>query len=429
MSISHDEQVTTAAIRAPALMPENTPDPVVSDDRTYLAVPYEEKDEAKALGARWDPGARSWYAPAGLDLTSFSSWIPGQEKVHIEVDADPREQFAEALRDCGLQVDGPAVMDGSLQRVPVEGDWGRQRSGAYFGHLDGRPAGFIQNHRTGAKANWTAVDQAKALGAQDRAQLAAEAAQKRHDRAREREKQAEQAAQQVEAIWTVATPVEAHPYLDRKEVASHGLRQGEDGRLLVPLQDAAGKLWSMQHIGEDGFKMFREGGRVEGGHFVLGNIDAPGSLLIAEGYATAATVHELTDMPTIVAFTAGNLEPVALTYRSIYPERGIYIAADNDHRREAEGKPNVGREKAEQAAQAIGGNVLLPRFSGTDAGSDWNDLAQSQGKQAALTQLAEGMAISERQHLAREIATARDLGQSRGASLEDDRTPGQETER
>ena len=57
----------------------------------------------------------------------------------------------------------------------------------------------------------------------------------------------------------------------------------------------------------------------------------------------------------------------------------IYIAGDNDHRREADGKPNVGREKAEEAAMAIGGFALLPGFAEQDAGSDWNDLARWRG--------------------------------------------------
>jgi len=42
----------------------------------YLDVPFRQKDEAKALGARWDPAARKWYAPAGVELTLFDAWLP-----------------------------------------------------------------------------------------------------------------------------------------------------------------------------------------------------------------------------------------------------------------------------------------------------------------------------------------------------------------
>ena len=43
---------------------------------TYLNVPFREKDEAKALGARWDPLRRSWYVPAGAALEDFARWLP-----------------------------------------------------------------------------------------------------------------------------------------------------------------------------------------------------------------------------------------------------------------------------------------------------------------------------------------------------------------
>ena len=436
-------------VRLPVMIQENHPAMTTNDDRTYLAVPYAEKDDAKQLGAKWDRQAKAWYVPAGVDLEAFTAWLPSRDSVHIAVDASPAEQFAEALRECGLRPDGPLQMDGEMHRVPVEGDKGNERSGAYVGHLDGRPAGFIQNFKTGVKTTWKASGQVAALGAQDRAHMAAEAAQKRHERALERERMYERTAQQVDAIWTAATPVEAHPYLAEKGVPSHGLRQGVDGqtitvrdregaeheisvagRLLVPVADANGTMMSLQFIDPPGGKMFMPNGRVEGGHYVVGDLGKPGSVLIAEGYATAATLHELTGMSAIVAFNAGNLAPVAQTYRQLHPDRPIYIAGDNDHRREAEGKPNVGRDKAEEAAAAIGGFALLPAFAEHDAGSDWNDLARGQGRDAARQQLMAGIAIAEREQMVRSYAVSRDeaLSPSHAPALTHSRDRMQEVE-
>jgi putative DNA primase/helicase len=420
-------------LRLPVMIQENHPAMTTTDDRTYLAVPYAEKDDAKQLGAKWDRQAKAWYVPAGMDLEAFTSWLPARGSVHIAVDANPAEQFAEALRECGLRPDGPVQMDGQMHRVPVEGDKGKERSGAYVGHLDGKPAGFIQNFKTGVKSNWKATAQAAALGAQDRACMAAEAAQKRHERALERERQYERTAQEVEAIWTAATPAEAHPYLADKGVVSHGLRIAEDGRLLVPVQDANGKLWSLQHIGRDGFKQFHESGRVEGGHYPIGNLDASGPLLIAEGYATAATIHEIMDMPAIVAFNAGNLAAVAQACRARYPDRAIYITGDNDHQREAAGKPNVGRERAEQAAAAIGGFTLLPTFARHDSGSDWNDLARSEGRDTARQQLMAAVAVAEREQTVQGLGADRDREHDRSPprsyALDRERSIGAEMER
>ena len=172
------------------------------------------------------------------------------------------------------------------------------------------------------------------------------------------------------------------------------------------------------------------GGRVEGGHYVVGDLQRPGPVLIAEGYATAATLHEHSGMPAIVAFNAGNLIHVAETYRRLYPDRAIYIAGDNDHRREAQGKPNVGSEKAEQAAATIDGFVMLPNFTEDDFGSDWNDLMRSQGVDAARQQLGVAMAIAERELIVRDMSTVQDAELNPGQAVAIVRWPpsvGQET--
>lgn len=40
-----------------------------------LKVPFNEKDQAKALGARWNAEIKQWYVPQGVDSTPFEKWI------------------------------------------------------------------------------------------------------------------------------------------------------------------------------------------------------------------------------------------------------------------------------------------------------------------------------------------------------------------
>lgn len=40
----------------------------------FLKVPYAEKDEAKALGARWNKERKMWYIPDGADGAPFARW-------------------------------------------------------------------------------------------------------------------------------------------------------------------------------------------------------------------------------------------------------------------------------------------------------------------------------------------------------------------
>lgn len=46
--------------------------------RVDLDVPFAEKDEAKALGARWDPQAKTWYVPEGKETAPFERWLAQQ---------------------------------------------------------------------------------------------------------------------------------------------------------------------------------------------------------------------------------------------------------------------------------------------------------------------------------------------------------------
>jgi len=162
------------------------------------------------------------------------------------------------------------------------------------------------------------------------------------------------------------------------------LRQDRRGNLLVPMRDADGKLWGVQTITPDGGKLYMAGGKKQGMHAMLGELRPGQPLLIAEGFATAATMREVTGLAVAVAVDSGNLVEVARAYRKRDPARPIVIAADNDHhlpRREVP-LPNVGAVKAAAAAQDVGGVVLQPTFAPTDAGTDWNDYAAQHGKGA-----------------------------------------------
>ncbi|MCM8735509.1 zincin-like metallopeptidase domain-containing protein [Azospirillum sp. A1-3] len=378
------------------------------DERVYLAVPYAEKDEAKGLGARWDREQKTWYAPPGVDLAPLEKWRPGHTDLHVDGGRDPRAEFAAALREAGLHLDGPPEMDGQMRRVRVEGDKPGERSGAYVGHMDGHPAGYIKNHKTGVERNWKAPSRTQAATTVDRARLTAEAAQRRQARAQERELVQERAADAAEVRLAQAEPAtDDHPYLLSKDVPSYGLRQDREGNLLVPIQGMDGKVISVQAITAEGRKSFQKDARTQGGHFLIGDAAASKSVLVAEGYATAATLHRETGLAVAVAFNAGNLRSVAEALRQRYPDKPLVIAGDNDHVKERQGKPNVGREKAEDAAARVGGTVLLPTFRPDDRGTDWNDLARAQGQAVLFEQVSAGLARGERQRMAAELAQAR----------------------
>jgi len=265
--------------------------------------------------------------------------------------------FIAALRATGLLVQSVAT-DGRLRRVRAEGDGSGQRSGWYVLHAGPPMAGAYGNWKTGASEQWR-DSQDDRLSASERAQLQATLRRAQRQQQAERARRQGAARQQAVARWQRAyAACEQHPYLASKGVGTHGLRQA-DGLLLVPMRDGDGRLWSLQTIAADGGKRFQAGGRKRGLYYAIGR-QVTDVVCIAEGYATAASIHEATGYPTAVAFDAGNLEPVARELRGKFPQALIVICADDDAATALRRGINPGLASAQLAAQAVGGVVALP---------------------------------------------------------------------
>jgi len=414
-----------------AMSPEKEP---MMETRSYLKVPYQEKDHARRAGARWDQQAKLWYAPADIGLELLARWLPKTHGPANIVNQTPREEFAAALKAAGLILDGLPEMDGTMRRVKVDGDKGAKKSGSYVGFLDGHPAGYIHNFKTGAELNWKSQIPVPAVNAELSGALRREATERLAQREETQRLNQAAAAARSEQMLAAGTLAPAdHPYLLNKglEGNPHQLKVDRLGHLLVAAHDVDGNIRSLQRIAPGGEKRFTKGGRMDGSHALLasdGRALSDGDVLvIAEGYATAATIERGTGMPVAIAFSAGNLLPVAEAYRNRFPQLNIIIAGDNDHQKPlemgADGtlKKNVGRDKALQAADGVGGYALLPPFRAGENGTDWNDFERLHGREAARQTLLEGLAVAQ-VHL-----SAMQLNKTSGLSFQE-LTPDQQTQ-
>lgn len=143
------------------------------------------------------------------------------------------------------------------------------------------------------------------------------------------------------------------------------------GDVVVPLYDDTGALVNLQLINADGLKRTLKGGQVKGAcHIIEGKKQAGKRLWIAEGYATALTVHHLTGETVMVALSSANLLSLASLTRQKHPACQIVLAADRD-------LSGDGQTKAAAAAEACEGIVALPPVFG-----DWNDAFMQRGDDA-----------------------------------------------
>lgn len=252
----------------------------------------------------------------------------------------------------------------------------------------------------------------------EKARRQAESEAKRLEAERLRQEGYERVKGTAQRIWAQSVPATlAHPYLTAKGITDpaviSGIRQNEYNdslRLQIPVF-YDGQLYNLQSIDPTGEKRFLKNGRKDGGYTVVGDAsEIANGVVIAEGFATAASIHQATGQPVIVAFDAGNMVKVSETLaRNLPSDTKVTIAVDND----ASGK---GLHSARQAAALFGGRAIAiePEFSmqqiqkfqqtaGLDKQgrpklpSDYNDLHQLAGIDAVRKALAEGrnLAASE----------------------------------
>ena len=285
------------------------------------------------------------------------------------------QEFQAAIVRAGIEAPSEIIADGEIHRFSANGRRG-DTAGWYIVHGDGIPAGQFGCWRQGIKQTWSAKADHEMTKAERRAHHERMEAVNAKRKAAKAQAQAE-AATSAALLWSQAKPATVHAYLRTKGIQPHGART--DGtHLLIAMRDADGAMRSLQSISPEGEKRFHSGGKVTGCYYSIGKPD--GKLIVCEGFATGASIHECTGLAVAVAFNAGNLQAVAQALHGKYPALQIIVAADDDYRTPG----NPGLTKAREAAQSVGGLVAAPDFGSSrpDGATDFNDLHQTAGGEA-----------------------------------------------
>ncbi|CAK0743682.1 hypothetical protein CCP3SC15_1280001 [Gammaproteobacteria bacterium] len=311
-----------------------------------------------------------------------------------------QQDFSDAIVAAGLERPEVIIPDGKLRRFSSNGKRGDD-AGWYVLHDDGLPAGAFGCWRADISETWRADLGRSYTPEEERAHRERIVAMRRARDQEEARAQAKAAAA-AKSLWESAKPApEDHPYLKRKGIKPYGAKVAPDGRLLIPMRDSGGRLWNVERIlpekPEDGStdKKALFGGKKIGLYYSLGSIRNPAIICIAEGFATGASIHEATEYPLAVAFNAGNLPAVARAIKDKFPMARIIVCADDDHL----DPRNPGKNKALEAAQAVGGVLAIPDFGlGPEErpgdAKDFNDLHRMQGL-VAVRRTLEGIGAEQ----------------------------------
>ena len=361
--------------------------PTLQHEKMWIKAPFEMHEQIKELGAKYDANAKCWFVPENVDLKPFENLKQDLElnKVQSERTDTPIAFFVEKMREAGLVIDKYPEINGRGTRVAVQGDKAGQKSGWYKIHTDGVPVCLFQNWRTGdgtqkLVAPSTKIDMSIDL---EKVKVNTEAMAAKLSSQEEATKQLHaEVAKNVQERLAVYKESERTEYIQNKDIpVFKGVYATNRGATVVPLSDIDGNVKTMQTILPTGTKMFEKGGELKGSMHVI-NADnlaeAKGGIVICEGYATGATIREATNgyFGVVCAMTSHNLLDVAKAVSEKYPDKPLIIAGDND-RFNVNG--NVGRLTAEAVAKELGAKVIIPEFKENDRGSDFNDLKKSEG--------------------------------------------------
>ena len=248
---------------------------------------------------------------------------------------------------------------------------------------------------------------------EEQARRKAESEARRQAAEQERQQTQQRVKGTAQKIWNSSRPASlSHPYLAAKGItnpdAIAGLRQNkykDNDNLIIPVL-YENEIVNLQSINQDGGKRFLAGGQVQGAYAFIGKADdvEKVGVVMAEGYATAASIYEATGKPVIIAFDAGNMVAVAERLAQKLPQNvPVVIAVDND-------ASQTGIKKARQAAALLGdrATAIQPEFSMTQIQqyqkgkgvdekgrpplpSDFNDLHKLAGLEAVRQSFAEGV--------------------------------------
>ena len=381
----------------------------IAKSRTYLAVDFDNKDAAKAAGAKYDPQAKGWYAE---EITPELRQFLPQQPENITAERKALSDFQRQAETIGLDMANFKEVFGSWQRVPIKGKGKTNADGGYklYRNDDGSIGACAKNYSTGDSVAWN--DRLKD-GKQIQSKVPlpdylANQKQKEWNTVAQHTAQSNVAAMRGEvaanAYHQLQPALATDPYIQNKGISDIGkLKRLNDGSTIVPLYHN-GKIANLQMIRPNGEKRLMSQAAKVGAYYSIGNTKTPQAVIVAEGVATADSVHQIASeiygkdkVLVLAAIDSGNLHNVAAKVEQAFPQTEKLIAADNDAHNATRSElkfKNAGLDKANEVKEAYPNFqvALCPALTdekGSVKNTDWNDFLKAHGKAEAVKAFAQ----------------------------------------
>jgi putative DNA primase/helicase len=332
--------------------------------------------------------------------------------------ADLQQECINHMAENGLAPSEPIMTDGKIHRYSIDSKKNKPDEW-YVAHEATSPSGYQYLNCTygtysGSKGqlryDYKSFEKSK-LSYEEKKELREEWKKNQQEVERQIKIKHDNAAVDADKLWEESaneSPSDEYlAYINAKGIKpsllsiKYGHNPKRYSSIIIPLRNIDGAIRSLQFISMGSgksYKSFFTGGEVQGNFHTLGTIVDGQPIIIVEGFATGASVHEATGQTTVVAFSAHNLKNVIPNLKKRYPSSSITIAGDSDE---------AGRKAAEETAKISGCKIVFPTFpeskrkdlndpDGKDY-KDFNDLHKVSDLEEVKHQIAKAITVKSAQ--------------------------------
>ncbi len=273
-------------------------------------------------------------------------------------------QLLNAISLAGYTPPNEAIkLDGKIHRFHSGNGKKSDKAGWYYANIssNGPSYGAFGCWASGETIQWREESTIE-FSKEQRKKYAIEREQRKIEQAEQEKLKHEKAAVEAQKIWSNSKLApNNNPYLKRKSVQAHGLRIMGNDTLICPMFDKKGSLSTLEYIFADGTKRRLKEGKAKGAFWWIGEPQNGQPIALAEGFSSAASSFQHSNIPCFISYNAQNIEPTLAHIRCTYPASEVVIVVDNDNpNKQQQFEGGAGLFHAKKAAERHGAYLAIP---------------------------------------------------------------------
>lgn len=320
-----------------------------------------------------------------------------------------KQHFLEAIKEHPLIDDASMKdLDKAFENLGTKTYYGKKLKNVIVWHGQ---AGYVANYKTNGHFDWGIGKinkkdlQLKTISLEELKKMQEKAIERKIESARLDKKNKDEKAKLAKNIFYSINrndgleKLKNNQYLKNKNISNHvvnnikDVKFTKDGKIVIPIKNSKNEIRGLQFICENGEKKILKGAEKQGNFFTING--KGNKIYLAEGFATAASIHQASNSNVIVCFDVHNMKIVFEKLKDLpnFSNKEFIFAADNDFSKEDNKGLRICKEIVDQYKKDYKVTLRFPEFpyhakNMEKMPSDFNDLHQIGGIKEIQKQLS-----------------------------------------